>query len=110
MLCYRGMTFCDYYVGCAKGTNCPRALTKRVQEQAEQWWSEFGAGEVPISYYPEIPKCFITTKDLESLKQEFQKEFKKLLQYSDKFAIRRVLEVKRPELMEEFIDFKTKGE
>lgn len=59
MLCYKDMTFCSYYVGCAKGAECPRALTKEVIAKAEQWMAD-----PPICQFAQIPECFTTEKEL----------------------------------------------
>jgi len=55
MLCYRDITFCPFYMECAKEDNCGCALTPEVQLNAEKWW---GNKDVPICVYSEKPSCF----------------------------------------------------
>jgi len=50
VVCYRDMTFCDFYRECAE-QDCPEALTEMVKEKAQ----EIG---LPISHFLEKPDCF----------------------------------------------------
>ncbi len=53
MLCYRDMTFCGFYLLCAKGHTCHRALTHDVEEAAAR-------AKLDICQFAEIPtECFI---------------------------------------------------
>lgn len=51
MMCYRDMTFCDYYKQCKEGNTCHRAMTYKVKEGAIK------AG-LNIAAFTEIPECF----------------------------------------------------
>lgn len=42
MMTYRDMTFCTARE-CSKFSDCPRALTDKVEAQAEKWWGGPGA-------------------------------------------------------------------
>ena len=55
MLCYRDMTFCNYWMLCKNGHTCNRALTDKIKQDAEKWWGEPAA---PISVYSGYPDCF----------------------------------------------------
>lgn len=55
MMCYKDMTFCAYHEDCRLGKDCPRALTKEVEDGAEKWW---GSKDAPICMYLDIPHCF----------------------------------------------------
>ncbi len=53
MMCYRDMTFCRFYLLCAKGHTCERALTQDVKEAAVR-------AKLDICQFAEIPtECFI---------------------------------------------------
>ncbi len=56
MICYRDMTFCNFYQICKNGYNCERALTGKIQDDAKKWWGKDGA---PIAVYSEYPDCFV---------------------------------------------------
>lgn len=49
MITYRDRTFCTGE-GCKHFSDCPRALTDRVKEDAERWWKKPGA---PIATFTE---------------------------------------------------------
>ena len=51
MLCYLDRTFCDYYVICKKGKDCPRALTRDVSIHAESCG-------LRICKFVDKPDCF----------------------------------------------------
>ena len=53
MLCYKDRTFCSYWLSCKDGYVCDRALTPKVQEEAEKWMVN-----PPICIYAEKPDCF----------------------------------------------------
>ena len=53
MMCYRDRWFCPFWEECKKGTDCVRALTDKVQQQANT------AG-LPIDQPVDQPKCFET--------------------------------------------------
>lgn len=57
MLCYRDMTFCNFYKDCKEGNTCNKALTDKVKLEAEQWWRSFSPP--PIATYIDKPDCFI---------------------------------------------------
>ena len=61
MMCYRDMTFCPFYIGCAGASACGRPLTLEVEEAAEKWWGEKGA---PIAVFVDLPTCYRTGKEL----------------------------------------------
>ena len=54
MMCYRDMTFCEYKE-CSKFDSCHRALTDKVQADAEKWW---GSEKAPIATFASKPECF----------------------------------------------------
>ncbi len=54
MFCYRDMTFCTYWKECKDGSSCTRALTDKVQAEAEIWMKN-----PPICIYGEKPDCFV---------------------------------------------------
>jgi len=58
MICYKDVTFCNYWKECADASICDRpALTKRVEKEAEK------AG-LPIASFGSVkPKCFIAKKN-----------------------------------------------
>lgn len=59
MICYRDMTFCNFYKKCSRAKNCHRPLTEEVLKQAKNWWGSFQTtSEPPISVYLEKPDCF----------------------------------------------------
>jgi hypothetical protein len=55
MLCYRDMTFCQFYKDCEEGDGCGRALTLEVMQAAERWWC---SPDAPIAQYAQKPKCY----------------------------------------------------
>ena len=55
MMCYRDMTFCPYWQGCAKAKDCHRPLTDEVQAAAEKWW---GGDDPPIAVFAQKPECY----------------------------------------------------
>ena len=55
MMCYKGMTFCPFYLECKNGNDCKSALTSKVEEDAKKWW---GKDNPPISVYLDKPDCF----------------------------------------------------
>jgi len=56
MICYRDRTYCPYFMICRDGYKCDRALTDKIQKDAEKWWGKPGA---PICVYSEFPSCFV---------------------------------------------------
>ena len=59
MICYRDMTFCSFYVGCAEGDTCHRAFTPECRVRADEWWAGYDAGEsAPVCFFFKIPDCF----------------------------------------------------
>jgi hypothetical protein len=50
MLCYRDMTFCRYWRGCAKGKTCDKALKPTIFRKAT-------ATGLPISQFMDTPDC-----------------------------------------------------
>lgn len=59
MMCYKDVTFCDYYE-CKKFKTCDRAFTEKVMDDADKWWMSNGGkqGEAPVCLYCELPRCF----------------------------------------------------
>lgn len=55
MMCYRDMTFCDFWRECDVGDHCASALTDRVRAGARAWW---GKDDAPICKFAERPTCF----------------------------------------------------
>lgn len=55
MMCYRDMTFCQFYADCKDGKKCSRALTDEVNAAADKWWGKEGA---PICTFVDKPGCF----------------------------------------------------
>lgn len=54
MICYRDMTFCNYWRDCDKSDKCGRALTDGIMAEAKLWWR----GEYPpICAFSEKPEC-----------------------------------------------------
>ncbi|MCK5236492.1 MAG: hypothetical protein KAR06_05840 [Deltaproteobacteria bacterium] len=53
MMCYRDMTFCEFYKECSDGEGCYRALTEEVIKKAEAWMKD-----APICTFVDKPKCF----------------------------------------------------
>jgi len=53
MICYRDMTFCNYYKTCSNGKDCERAFTPGVQEAAERWMKN-----PPVCFFAEKPDCY----------------------------------------------------
>ena len=54
MICFRDMTFCDYWRDCKNAPDCHRPLTDKVLADARAWWGKDGA---PIAVYTEKPEC-----------------------------------------------------
>ena len=53
MMCYRDMTFCEFYKECSEGGSCHRALTEEVIKKAETWMKD-----APICVFTKNPECF----------------------------------------------------
>lgn len=51
MLSYKDRTFCAFFIECAHGEECGRALTDAVREGAEQ-------ADMPISQFMYEPECY----------------------------------------------------
>lgn len=51
-ICFRDMTFCNE-VNCKEFTNCRRALTEKVKEDANRWMKN-----APISMFLGRPNCY----------------------------------------------------
>jgi len=51
MLCYKDMTFCDFYKDCKDGDNCNRSFTPKVKEDAK-------ANDLPACCFIDKPDCF----------------------------------------------------
>lgn len=52
MICFRDMTFCEFYLVCKNGYKCERALTPDIRARANRC-------NLPIAYYGQFPECFI---------------------------------------------------
>lgn len=75
MLCYKGMTFCPFWLVCSKGPSCDRALTNAVLKAAEEWWAG-EEGEPPIAKFAEKPDCFkedVCPKNLQQIHVDYAK-------------------------------------
>ena len=58
MICYKDVTFCNYWRECADASICNRpALTKQVEKEAEK------AGLPIASFGPVKPDCFVAKKE-----------------------------------------------
>ena len=55
-MCYKDMTFCDFYKECQKGDSCKSALTEGVQQAAEKAF-------LPIAHFRSYPECFRTRNE-----------------------------------------------
>ena len=53
MICYGDMTFCTFWKECKDGKECNRALTEKVEQDAEKWMKN-----APICTFVEKPECF----------------------------------------------------
>ena len=51
MPCYRDRTFCEFWINCKHGIECPQALTDDVKKQAAQY-------NLNISEFMCQPDCF----------------------------------------------------
>lgn len=51
MICYRDMTFCKFYRDCKLKNKCGRALTERVERQAEK-------NGLPVCQFCDKPECW----------------------------------------------------
>ena len=56
MICYKDMTFCPFHKDCETGKVCDRALTDKVQADADA----FG---LPIAQFIERPECHMFPVD-----------------------------------------------
>ena len=65
MICYKDMTFCNFWKDCAKGAVCARALTPQVVKSAGDWWSWDGGipEQAPICRFTDKPDCMEPTPD-----------------------------------------------
>lgn len=60
MICYKDMTFCNYYKDCRMGNKCHRACTEEVLEAADKWWGKPGA---PVCVFAKKPdNCKLITE------------------------------------------------
>lgn len=62
MICYRDMTFCEFYKDCADADECHRPLTDEVKRLADQWWGKEEGG-APIAVFVEKPSCHVEKVD-----------------------------------------------
>ena len=58
MICYKDMTFCNYYRSCTNGRDCRRALTKQIKQNGAKWSKQYHPTDILICKYTEKPKCF----------------------------------------------------
>jgi len=54
-MCYKDMTFCDFYKSCANAFDCQRKLTPEVRKVARKWW---GKSNPPIAIFIDKPDCY----------------------------------------------------
>lgn len=61
MVCFRDMTFCEYWQDCAKASACARPLTPEVRAAARKWWGSLNSitDGAPISVFVERPDCHV---------------------------------------------------
>lgn len=64
MICYKDMTFCDFWKDCKNGETCNRALTDDVREKAKEWTQDIfkDSKNDPVSLiciFTDKPKCFL---------------------------------------------------
>jgi len=52
MVCYRDMTFCNFYKNCKSAEDCHRPLTEEVMFRAS-------IAEIPICQFADKPECHI---------------------------------------------------
>lgn len=55
MMCYKDMTFCEFYIKCNKGGSCYKALTPKIIKDAVKWW---GGEDFPIAVFVDKPDCY----------------------------------------------------
>ncbi len=53
VICYKDMTFCEFYKDCKDGKECYRSLTKEINKKAEEWMKN-----PPIMVFSEKPDCW----------------------------------------------------
>ena len=51
MICYKDMTFCDYWRDCGKNLDCHRKLTDYVKDKAKKY-------DLPICEFSDKPDCW----------------------------------------------------
>lgn len=51
MMCYRDMTFCDFWKTCGRGATCPSALTPKVNDDVKEF-------VLPICFFASKPQCY----------------------------------------------------
>ena len=63
MICYKDMTFCEERT-CDNFDTCNRALTDKVQAEADEWWGK-GRGIAPIARWTERPVCYTKREEIQ---------------------------------------------
>ena len=56
MICYRDMTFCEYWESCKNGKDCYRKLTDLDKKRAKEL-------NLPISCFMQKPDCYERMED-----------------------------------------------
>ena len=60
-LCYKDREFCKHWKECNDGDICNKALTPKVQKEADKWWEGFQSNDpTPICVGEYKPKCFVS--------------------------------------------------
>jgi hypothetical protein len=59
MICYKDMTFCPFYKECKDGSECPRAVTIEIKNDAKKWLNVYPP---LICQYTDKPNCFVNLK------------------------------------------------
>jgi hypothetical protein len=60
MMCFRDMTFCEFFEDCANAKDCHRPLTQEVKDAAARWWK---SKDAPIATFVSKPECHEEKKD-----------------------------------------------
>ena len=56
MLVYKDKTFCPYWQGCDKGSDCHRAITPMVEQ------GSYNIG-LPLCVFTSVPECYTEVED-----------------------------------------------
>ena len=53
MICYKDRWFCESYKTCKFRDKCNRALTPKVQKEADKWWNQKSTTPIDSRIKPE---------------------------------------------------------